>query len=296
MSEETEEISVSARPTASGENMTVLKLGGSVITDKTTPEVVDTDMLGSVTETIGSAFIQAESAHTTDHEQHAVDASEGAATQLNHNSNTEHGGLIIVHGGGSFGHHHAERHNITTTSGTTDAAAICEVHDAMQRLNGTVVEALHTVGVPAVPVHPLSVATRDSDSTLEIPISPFSQMLAQGFVPVTHGDIIIDSHSGTTILSGDEIVVTIAEKLTADRVGLCSTVAGVYDDNGKIIPEITDYESVAGVLGDADTTDVTGGMAGKVRTLLNLNVPAHIFEPTALNGFLTREDVGTTVN
>ena len=276
--------------------LSVLKLGGSVITDKTTPETVDTDTLETVVETIGSAVTPEESASTTGYErQTPAERSQKDIDNSNHHSHAEHEGLIIVHGGGSFGHHHAERHNVSTTTGTSDAAAIWEIHDAMRRLNDTVIEALHAVGVPAIPVHPLSVAVRDENSTLEIPIDPFSRMLAQGYVPVTHGDIIIDSHSGATILSGDEIVVSVAEGLTADRVGLCSTVSGVYDDDGNVIPEITTYASVADVLGDSETTDVTGGMAGKVRTLLNLEMPAHIFGPTALTEFFAHKQVGTSI-
>ncbi|MFW6045379.1 MAG: acetylglutamate kinase, partial [Natronomonas sp.] len=57
---------------------TVLKLGGSVITDKTEPETVDHSSLRTAAVAIG----------TTDD-------------------------LVVVHGGGSFGHHHAAAHGVT---------------------------------------------------------------------------------------------------------------------------------------------------------------------------------------
>ncbi|MDS0299212.1 isopentenyl phosphate kinase [Halogeometricum sp. S1BR25-6] len=249
---------------------TVLKLGGSVVTDKSAPETVDDDALDDAVGAIAEAL--------------------GAG-----NGGADAPRLVLVHGGGSFGHHHAARHGVSDTDGTRDAEAAFAVHDAMRRLNDAVVTRLHGAGVDALPVHPLSAATRDSEARLSLPLDPVATMLAEGFVPVVQADMVTHAGAGATVLSGDELVTTLARGLDADRVGLCSTVPGVLDDDGAVIPEITAFEDVSDVLGGSDATDVTGGMAAKVRALLDLGAPAHVFGPDALADFLAGEDAGTVI-
>lgn len=241
----------------------VLKLGGSVITHKDTPETVDSDALVAAVEAVADA---------------------------------DPDRLVLVHGGGSFGHANAAERGISRTEGSRDAADVWAVHDAMRRLNDAVLRRLHDAGVAAAPVHPLSVAARDETADLSLPLDAISTLLAEGFVPVLHGDVVGHAGSGATIVSGDELVTRLATGLDADRVGLCSTVSGVYDRDGEVIPRITDFASVADALGEAESTDVTGGMAAKVRALLALDAPASVFGPTALSAFLAGDSAGTVID
>ncbi len=240
---------------------TVLKLGGSVITEKGVPETVDDEAL------------------------------ERAAAALAGIDD-----LVVVHGGGSFGHHHADRHGVTTAEGTHDADAIRDIHGAMSRLNAAVIDALADAGVPALPVHPFSVGHRDRDGTLTLPTGQVHTMIAEGFVPVLHGDGVIHADEGATVLSGDELVVALAAALDADRVGVCSAVRGVYDDDGDVIDTITDFDEVAAALGGSDAIDVSGGMTGKVRELLALDAPAHVFDLDDLQAFLDGDQPGTRID
>jgi isopentenyl phosphate kinase len=245
--------------------VTVLKLGGSVITEKDRAETLD-----------GAALDQAADA--------IADASAGTDRDL-----------VVVHGGGSFGHHHAERHGVNTASGTDDAAAAVDVHGAMTTLNRFVLGRLQDRGVPAVPVHPLSLAHRDASGALSLPAGGIEALLGEGFVPVLHGDVVAHTGAGVTVLSGDEIVANLAGVLGADRVGLCSTVPGVLDADGEVIDRIEAYDAVADALGDSAATDVTGGMAGKVRVLLEVDASAWVFDLDGLAGFLDGGSPGTQV-
>jgi len=241
----------------------VLKLGGSVITDKDERETVDLDALARLAGTIGNADVD---------------------------------DLVVVHGAGSFGHFYADKHDVSTTDGTHDATAVREIHDSMARLNTAVLDYLDDAGIEGVPVRPFSAARRDAAAESEFYTKQVASMLEEGFTPVLHGDVIVQEGAGATIVSGDEVVTELASALDADRVGLCSTVPGVLDDGDDVLPEIDAYDDVADVLGDSESTDVTGGMAGKVRELLALGAPASIFGPDDLAGFLDGEQVGTRVN
>ena len=245
---------------------TVLKLGGSVITAKDRPETLDDTRLSALADAMASA-------------REAGDVDD----------------LVVVHGGGSFGHHHASDYGVSTTAGTHDPEAVLAIHGAMKTLNGFVIRRLRDRGVPAVPVHPLSVAHRDGEGTLSVPVGSVGTLLAEGFVPVLHGDLIAHAGEGTTVVSGDELVVSLARGIGADRVGLCSAVPGVLDDEGSVIDRIEAFSEVAAFVGASEHTDVSGGMAGKLRALLGLEVPASVFGPEDAPGFLAGEEPGTTV-
>jgi isopentenyl phosphate kinase len=165
----------------------------------------------------------------------------------------------------------------------------------MKALNGLALSRLHDRGVPALPVHPLSAAARDGDGGLSLFVESSRTMLEEGFVPVLHGDGVAHAGEGVTVLSGDELVVRLARGLDADRVGVCSSVPGVLDDDGDVIPLVEAFEDVADVLGGSDATDVTGGMAGKVRALLSLSAPAHVFGADDLPAFLRGGEPGTRI-
>ncbi|EMA36599.1 isopentenyl phosphate kinase [Halococcus hamelinensis] len=241
---------------------TVLKLGGSVITDKSSPETLDGDHLARATD--------------------AVAAFEGE--------------LVLVHGGGSFGHHHASEHGITTTAGSHDAEGARAVHDAMRRLNDALLDALRERGVPALPVHPLSAATRDDSGELSLATGVVETMLDEGFVPVVQADVVAHAGRGVTVVSGDELVVVLATALDADRVGVCSGVPGVFDTDGVVIDRIDSFADVRAALGGSDATDVTGGMSAKVEALLGLDAPAWVFGLDDLDGFFDGASPGTRVD
>ncbi|MXR52353.1 acetylglutamate kinase [Halovenus sp. WSH3] len=243
---------------------TILKLGGSVITDKDEPETVDDEQLGRAAEAIAGY----------------VDSG---------------GEIVVVHGGGSFGHHHAAAHGVTRADGSHDGEGLLAIHRAMGRLTDAVLDALADRGVDPLPVRPLSAGFRGEDGTVTLADGSVRTMLAEGFVPVLNGDVIAHAGHGGTIVSGDTLVVSLAESLDADRVGLCSTVPGVLDDDGAVIDEIRSFEAVADVLGESESTDVTGGMAAKVQRLLELDTPASVFDPDGLSEFLDTGRAGTVV-
>ena len=99
--------------------------------------------------------------------------------------------------------------------------------------------------------------------------------LREGFVPVLFGDVVIDDEVKIAVISGDQVLQYIAKFLKSDRIVLGTDVAGVYTKNPKThddavhIDEVNSIEDIK-FLESTTNVDVTGGMVGKVKELLDL--------------------------
>lgn len=221
-----------------------LKLGGSLITDKTAVEAVRPEVLARLAREIEQA-------------QRAQPERQ----------------LLLGHGSGSFGHVAAARYD--TRQGVQTAEqwrGFAEVSAAAARLNRLVVEALLEAGVAAVALQPSASAICRDGRIVSLAIEPVRQALAAGLVPVVYGDVAFDRVRGGTIISTEEIMTFLAAGLKPSWLLLAGETAGVLDEQGKVIPLITrsNFQKTGAALGGSRGTDVTGGMAGKVRTMLDL--------------------------
>ena len=140
-----------------------------------------------------------------------------------------------------------------------------------------VCEKLQEKGIPAIGMKPSAYMTTNNKRIDMCDTGLIRKYLDNGFVPVLYGDAVLDNNDYMkyAIISGDQIITYLAEDLNADRVILSSDVDGIYTDNPKTNP---DAELLEVVTRDTDlkTTenenqaDVTGGMYGKIRELLDL--------------------------
>lgn len=102
------------------------------------------------------------------------------------------------------------------------------------QLNGHVVSALVGAGVPAVSLSPCGLwTTRDRElpppgAGPDAGLAAVTSLLAAGLVPVLHGDVVLDSVRGVTVLSGDAIISHLAAALRPDYVVFLTNVAGVF--------------------------------------------------------------------
>lgn len=219
--------------------MQVLKLGGSVITVKDEPMTTDDRNIRRLCEEIKAVWPTP---------------------------------LIIVHGGGSFGHPVASRYGIAEGfTSERQVQGFAKTHQAMVKLNGIVVDRLVEMGLPAISVAPSSfVVTRDK--RIESPdFGILGRMVVRGILPVLYGDAVLDKEKGFSILSGDQLSVRISTEMGASRLTFGVDVDGVYTSNPKLAPgarliQRLSLEKLEGYvkIGEALTTDVTGGMLGKI--------------------------------
>ncbi|MDW7732500.1 MAG: isopentenyl phosphate kinase [Methanolobus sp.] len=210
--------------------------------------------------------------------------------------------LVIVHGAGSFGHPQAKRYDL---NGKFDPMGSIITHLSVKELNGAVVDALNDAGVNAIGVHPMNCVVSEDARIKDMFLTNIHAMLESGFVPVLHGDVVMDEKLGTSVLSGDQIVPYLAYKLQAERIGIGSAENGVLDGKGRTVERITpaNFEEIKQFIGGSASTDVTGGMLGKVLELLNLsessNITSYIFNACHagnVSGFLSGKNIGTAIS
>ncbi|MGD8566227.1 MAG: isopentenyl phosphate kinase [Candidatus Bathyarchaeota archaeon] len=217
----------------------VVKLGGSVITNKDKPMTPDLAAINRLTKEISDVT----------NEQ-----------------------LIIVHGGGSFGHPLAKQYNIK--DGYREASQIqgfTKTHQAMTALNRLVVDALIQKNVVAFPISPSSCIITKNGRIQTFCDSAIVYLLKNNYVPVLFGDVVLDTSIGFTILSGDQLVVSLANKFNAKKIIFGVDVDGLFtadpktNEGAQLIQSIT-FNKLGLLINQIEKTktDVTGGMFGKI--------------------------------
>lgn len=184
--------------------------------------------------------------------------------------------LILGHGSGSFGHVPAKKHN--TRAGVKSEAewdGFVEVWNQASALNRIMMGAMSRAGVKAICFPPSACVMADGGRVAEWNLTPISAALNAGLVPVVYGDTVFDKKLGGTILSTEELFTHLASELKPSRLLLAGDETGIYEDFSRkqnIIGEISseNFESVSAQIGVAAGTDVTGGMQGKVKAMMDL--------------------------
>ncbi len=229
------------------EKLLLVKIGGSLITDKSKPFTARETVIRRLGREIKSSI-------------------------------KKFGGKIIIgHGSGSFGHTVAAKYQ--TQKGIINKNSVkglSQVADAAVQINRIAVKNLLSEGLPAVSFSPASFLTSKNGNLDKVFLEPIISALKVGIIPVIYGDVIFDTKKGCSIFSAEKTLDILARKLgkkyKIERIIQASDVAGVYDENGRVIPRINqkNFKNFAGAIGASGKTDVTGGMRHKVLESLNL--------------------------
>ena len=258
--------------------MIFLKLGGSLITDKNHPETARLDIL-----------------HRVAHEIASARASQPALQ------------LLVGHGSGSYGHQAAARYR--THLGAASQAewlGFAEVWRVANLLNRLVVDAMLEAGMPAISFPPSASAVTQSGEIVELAAEPIARALSTCLLPVVAGDVAFDRQLGSTIVSTERVFARLAQSLRPTHLLLAGVDRGVfadYPENTRIYDQLRESDLHPSTITGSAATDVTGGMADKVRHALAMarEVPGlqvRIFsgaEPGAIQAALSGEPIGTLI-
>jgi len=230
------------------EDLVLIKLGGSLITDKAKPFTPRLDVIKRL----------------------ANEVHEARETGLK---------IIIGHGGGSFPHKPAKDYRTNEGIISKDSyKGISLVQDAASRLNRIIVNSLIEAGENAVSVQPSAGLIAENGRIREWYLESIKEMLKHNLLPVPYGDVALDLKKGCCIISTEEILNYLAKHLGSKRIVLAGIVEGVFtsdpqkNPDAKLIREINskNYELIKKYLGGSAGIDVTGGMLHKVEEMLEL--------------------------
>ncbi|WEU39706.1 MAG: isopentenyl phosphate kinase [Candidatus Odinarchaeum yellowstonii] len=228
--------------------LTIIKLGGSVITDKSVPFSIDEKVIKNII----SEMEQIKKEKT-----------------------------IIVHGGGAFGHPIAKKYMLATGLKVKEQIrGVIETSQAMLTLNKIILDMFIQADYPVISFSPHDIFITKHGRIYKTFLNSLKNVLEIGFIPVLFGDVVYDTAQGVAILSGDQIISYLSIKLKASKVILGTDINGIYSSDPKInpgaqlIPEVTpdNYRRILKILksNTKNSLDVTGGMYGKVRELIKV--------------------------
>ncbi|HNV45294.1 hypothetical protein KBB59_01080 [Candidatus Woesebacteria bacterium] len=262
-------------------NLTLIKLGGSIITDK---EVFMSLRKATLSRLVGEI---------------------ASARQENPQQM-----LIIGHGQGGFAHVPATKYQ--TMAGFINEESrlgMAVVQDTAATLNRLVVHEFIKHELPAVSFYASNTIVADQREKLHFCPDVVKEYLDKDLLPITCGDVLVDRQQGCTIWSTEKILAFLADYflqqgVKVNKIVHVTEVAGFLDKQGQLVPEITakTWPKFRQDLRHTRGFDVTGGMGLKIEESLNLaklGIESVIISGMLKNNLywaLTNQDcVGTTI-
>jgi isopentenyl phosphate kinase len=228
--------------------LTVMKLGGSLLTDKTKPYTYRKEVLQSVAREIAECL------------------DEGLIQSL-----------VLLHGVGSYGHPPVLKYNLHKGFlGPEQLLQLSKTQEGVATLRHIIVKELQNAGIPVCLMYPSSMVTSEKMQMTSYFLDPLKGFVSVGMIPLLGGDILIDSVMGWSVGSGDQLAVIIAKELGAKRLLFASDVAGIYEHDPKLEPaavpidtiNLNDLEVALKRMGASSIDDASGGMKGKLKSIV----------------------------
>jgi isopentenyl phosphate kinase len=224
--------------------MIILKLGGSVITEKSKQCTFRKNVMDNLAEKIKKANKQ----------------------------------TIIIHGAGSFGHIQAKKFRLIEGFNTKEQLlGFSFTHEMVQRLNTMVLKSLQARNIPAVSISPHTVVRLENHEISDIDYKIFEEYLENKFTPVTYGDVVLDKKHIFSICSGDLLTMALSNHFKPEKVIFVIDEDGLYNSNPKLnknaqLIESTTITNLENLTTSKDKhDDVTGGMRGKIKTIKKIS-------------------------
>jgi isopentenyl phosphate kinase len=258
----------------------VLKLGGSLITDKSRPYSLRAETIKAVSREIKRCL-----------DEKLVDR------------------MLIVHGVGSYGHPPVMEHKLY--KGFIDPGQLLPLSKTQTKvaeLRQILMTSLQEVGIPVILFHPSSMVVAEKGRITSMHLDPMMGFYKAGMVPVMGGDMVSDSATSFCVGSGDQIAAILAREFHATDLIFATDVKGVYDGDPKGRADARLIEELS--LGDLEhlsartvMTDASGAMRGKLANLEPLREEMRaglrtavisMMEPGRLRGLLEGEETEGT--
>ena len=188
--------------------------------------------------------------------------------------------FVVVHGQGSFAHFPAKKYGVMGGFPFGDEKGregMAIVLDTANRLNRIIVAECLKAGLPAVSYLASNTVVTHSREQKHFASDTLEELLRQGMMPVSTGDVVVDDTMGCTVWSAEEVLSHTAVDLQK-KVWIIQSIVhitetdGVYDENKRRLDTITPstVKTLNGAIHKTKGCDVTGGMQLKIQQSLDL--------------------------
>ena len=174
---------------------------------------------------------------------------------------------ILVHGGGSYGHYWSVKYDMHTKPAKYDMRGVSIVKNSMIDLNKIILDSAVKNRINAYCLPPTDFM--NGNKPIKNKILAINEIAKSGLTPVTYGDALWFGKKKSYILSGD-VIMTMIGKILKPRLSIfVLDVDGVYS-NTKSKKLIHDFKKEKPII-SKNKIDVTGGMTRKITEATNMS-------------------------
>ncbi len=226
-------------------DVVLLKLGGSLITEKSRAETPRPEVIARLAGEIARAARE---------------------TSVR---------LIAGHGSGSFGHVAARDSGIAGGLRSPDQlSGVSRTQERAAALHRLVIQALEEAGALPFSLAPSSCMVAAAGRVAAFHDEPLLLALERGLLPVLYGDVVLDRERGVSICSTETVLDAVARRLlerghVVRKALWLGETDGLYDAEGRTISRVSAAD-VLDAVGDPSGADVTGGMRHRIESALEL--------------------------
>ena len=175
--------------------------------------------------------------------------------------------MILVHGGGSYGHYWSVKYDMHTKPAKYDMRGVSIVKNSMIDLNKIILDSAVKNRINAYCLPPTDFM--NGNKPIKNKILTINEIAKSGLTPVTYGDALWFGKKKSYILSGD-VIMTMIGKILKPRLSIfVLDVDGVYS-NTKSKKLIRDFKKEKPII-SKNKIDVTGGMTRKITEATNMS-------------------------
>ncbi len=184
--------------------------------------------------------------------------------------------FYLVHGVGNAGHPPVRKYDLH--HGLRKKAQLIGFTIAQNRVNvlrNEFLNALEAEHVPAIEFYPSSTIVSEDMDIKTFYSEPMRRIVAKGAIPVLSGDLVADRSQGLTVCSGDALVFELARIFDVKVILFGADVDGIYSgpseqEATRLVKnlDVAELEEMLKEAGGSTGIDVSGGMRGKIRMML----------------------------
>ena len=266
----------------------IIKLGGSILTDKNIPYSMRNEVINSL------------------------------ISQISENYQTSNPPkLIIIHGAGSFGHPIANSFSIQNGLNQNipnQILGLTKTHQSVKKLNTKIIDSLLNRDIPVLSLTTSSVFFQEKSALKFTGINQIESILELGIIPILFGDILLHDSKNFSIISGDRVIYEICKSFTSsidtnhkvDKIIFCFDQDGIIISNTEKDPQVIQNINskdldLLSLKNFEDSIDVTGNIRGKlqeIKKICELGIPVQLLngqKPNLLIKALKKEKIVSTL-